>query len=338
MEPQTIKISIIVPVYNTEKYLHKCVDSILAQTFPDFEILLVNDGSTDSSRQICESYANKDSRIKVFNKENEGVSSARNVGIENAKGEWITFVDSDDWINERTLEVAIKQAMCNDADICCYDFRVIDKDKEVCVHTPVMCEDKQENIKNWLRFELTSLWCMVAKKELYEVYHLRCPVWNYCEDFHLTTRLFYYAKKITQVNYCGYNYNRLNLNSILNSKNKKASESELCIYRDVVSFFSANQVLQYYEEEIAWRILKCTQDLILNDSSHKCFISSFPPRYRKYIFTCPSKFVNYKLKIMAWLLCCGMGVLVRLINSLRVLLVHNRDRSDDILSADTMNF
>src|SRR5690606_27273688 len=94
------KVSVIIPVYNAEKYLRECIDSVLAQTFDDFELLLINDGSTDGSGKICDEYAQKDARVKVFHKENGGVSSARNLGLDNAKGEWITFIDSDDWIGE----------------------------------------------------------------------------------------------------------------------------------------------------------------------------------------------------------------------------------------------
>lgn len=86
------KISVIVPVYNAEKYLHRCIDSILAQTFADFELLLIDDGSTDKSGEICDEYADKDARIRVFHKANGGVSSARNVGLDNALGEYICFV------------------------------------------------------------------------------------------------------------------------------------------------------------------------------------------------------------------------------------------------------
>lgn len=89
-------ISVIVPVYNSEKYLHRCIDSILSQTHTDFELLLINDGSTDSSGIICDEYAAKDSRIRVFHKSNGGVSSARNLGLDHAKGKYISFVDSDD--------------------------------------------------------------------------------------------------------------------------------------------------------------------------------------------------------------------------------------------------
>ena len=90
------KISVIVPVYNTEKWLVRCLDSILAQTFTDFELLLIDDGSTDGSSAICDEYAGKDSRVRVFHKPNGGVSSARNLGLDNAKGRWIAFADSDD--------------------------------------------------------------------------------------------------------------------------------------------------------------------------------------------------------------------------------------------------
>ena len=92
------KISVIVPVYNSESTLRRCVDSVLAQSFTDFECLLINDGSKDRSGAICDEYAASDSRIRVFHKENGGVSSARNVGLDNMRGEWVTFVDSDDWL------------------------------------------------------------------------------------------------------------------------------------------------------------------------------------------------------------------------------------------------
>lgn len=97
-------ISVIIPVYNVESYLHQCIDSVLAQTYQDFELLLIDDGSTDGSGAICDAYAAKDARVQVFHQKNDGVSSARNLGIKNAKGEWITFVDGDDWVSEDYLK------------------------------------------------------------------------------------------------------------------------------------------------------------------------------------------------------------------------------------------
>lgn len=99
------KISVIVPVYNAQNTINRCIDSILSQTFTDFEVLFVNDGSKDESGRMCYDYAEKDSRVRVFNKSNGGVCSARNMGLENASGDWITFCDSDDWVGEDWLMI-----------------------------------------------------------------------------------------------------------------------------------------------------------------------------------------------------------------------------------------
>lgn len=96
-------ISVIVPVYNVEKYLRKCIDSILCQTYKNFEIILIDDGSSDNSGKICDEYLNRDERISVFHKKNQGLSEARNTGIKKAKGKYLTFVDSDDFINEEYI-------------------------------------------------------------------------------------------------------------------------------------------------------------------------------------------------------------------------------------------
>lgn len=112
-------ISVIVPVYNAEEFLPRCINSILAQTFTDFELLLIDDGSTDNSRKICQEYAKNDNRIRVFHKENGGVSSARNVGIDNAQGEWICFCDADDELMHKMLK---NIATCNkDCDFILFD-------------------------------------------------------------------------------------------------------------------------------------------------------------------------------------------------------------------------
>lgn len=114
------KISVIVPVYNTEKYLRECVDSILAQTFTDFELLLIDDGSTDNSGIICDDYAAKDSRVRVFHKSNGGVSSARNLGLDNAQGEWIVFVDSDDILPIESLSIRFEVVSKDNTDLAIF--------------------------------------------------------------------------------------------------------------------------------------------------------------------------------------------------------------------------
>ncbi len=115
-------LSIIVPVYNVERYLETCIESVLNQSIGNWELILVDDGSRDSSSMICDSYVEKDERIRVFHKPNGGVSSARNVGIENAQGEYISFVDADDWIERTYVEVLSREA--NGYDISFFGLRI----------------------------------------------------------------------------------------------------------------------------------------------------------------------------------------------------------------------
>lgn len=115
-------ISVIIPVYNAEKYLRRCIDSVLSQTFTDFELLLIDDGSKDKSGAICDEYAAKDSRVRVFHKENGGVSSARNMGLDNACGNYIAFVDADDWIDGNMYYEMFAAINESKSDIVCCDY------------------------------------------------------------------------------------------------------------------------------------------------------------------------------------------------------------------------
>ena len=114
-------ISVVVPIYNVEKYLNRCVDSILNQTFTDFELILVDDGSPDNCGKICDEYAEKDNRVRVIHKPNGGLSDARNAGIEwalkNSDSEWITFIDSDDWVHPNYLEFLLQAAEKNNTSV-----------------------------------------------------------------------------------------------------------------------------------------------------------------------------------------------------------------------------
>ena len=159
-------VSIIVPVYNTEKYLHRCIDSVLAQTYKDFELLLIDDGSKDSSGTICDEYAAQDARVRVFHKENGGVSSARNMGLDNARGEWITFVDSDDWISKDYLT---EFAMHSDSDLVIADFTV-EGEKHWNEDLPVgkwQGKDLNRIIEGSIGIaRITAPWCKLLRRAL----------------------------------------------------------------------------------------------------------------------------------------------------------------------------
>lgn len=131
-------VSIIVPVFNTERYLSECIDSILAQSFSDFEVLLIDDGSTDRSEEICDEYARKDIRVRVFHKTNGGAGSARNLGLDNARGEWICFVDSDDYVEPYYLETL--SILPDKADITFFPIKKISENGDIDLQIPLACK------------------------------------------------------------------------------------------------------------------------------------------------------------------------------------------------------
>ena len=121
-------ITVVVPVYNVEKYLERCINSIIHQTIKNIEIILVNDGSTDGSRKICEYYRENDERVILINQENQGLSAARNTGIDKATGKYICFVDSDDWVHEKYLETMYNDIKEQDAQISIIEKQIIFED------------------------------------------------------------------------------------------------------------------------------------------------------------------------------------------------------------------
>lgn len=158
-------ISVIIPIFNAENYIHRCIDSILAQSYADFELLLINDGSTDSSGSICNEYALSDNRVRVFHKENGGVSSARNMGLDNAKGEWIAFVDSDDYI------IKLDSFFYNE-DLIIFPYKLLSKDGSESLYKldNLVFENKKE-VKNIIKEKSTTsifktLWSKLYKRKL----------------------------------------------------------------------------------------------------------------------------------------------------------------------------
>lgn len=145
------KVSIIVPVYKAEQYLHRCVDSILSQSFIDWELILVDDGSPDRSGAICDEYAQKDDRIRVIHKENGGVSSARNIALERIAGEWLTFVDSDDCLYPNALQRWVEVAEQNNLDLIQCHFNREYKEGQVASNEiEVMSAEQYADTENYL--------------------------------------------------------------------------------------------------------------------------------------------------------------------------------------------
>ncbi len=204
------QISVIVPVYNAEKSLSRCIDSILKQTFTDFELLLVNDGSKDRSGEICDKYAASDSRVRVFHKENGGVSSARNVGLNNAKGEWVTFCDADDWTYDCWLK-NFAENFSNDYQLIVQGFEadclIADGDKSI-----IYGFDYKGPVKDGLILLNNNniigyLWVKAFKNEIINSYDIRFnEELRFTEDVHFVLEYLFKTESMFSVKSVGYYY------------------------------------------------------------------------------------------------------------------------------------
>ena len=291
-------VSIIVPIYNIEGYIRECVGSILAQTYPDFELILVDDGSPDNCGRICDEYAEKDVRIKVIHKENGGLTSARNAGLSVAKGDWIMHVDGDDWIEPDMIESLIEAAQITGSDMVFGDFMKYGPSAGYN-KLPTWSSDKKKSMTNYIAYVMTTIWGSIAKRSLYADHSLKSPDGiSYCEDFHLIVRLCHFANKIVNVHRPFYHY-RYRPTSIMSNMNGKTEADEQWVYQDTIRFFKELGVYEDYRKVMSWRVLKSAQELLLDPAGHKRFMELFNDG-REFIFSCP--FVNRKIKMLAWML------------------------------------
>ena len=306
-------VSVIVPVYKVEDYIRECIDSILAQTYPYFELILVDDGSPDNCGRICDDYAKGDNRIKVVHKVNGGISSARNAGLEVAKGEWIMHVDGDDWIEPDMIESLIEAAQITGADMVIGDF-VKYGPSAGYNKLPTWSSDKKKSMTNYIAYVMTTIWGSIAKRSLYADHSLKSPDGiSYCEDFHLIVRLCHFANKIVNVHRPFYHY-RYRPTSIMSNMNGKTEADEQWVYQDTIRFFKEQGVYEDYRKVMSWRVLKSAQELLLDPAGHKRFMELFNDG-REFIFSCP--FVNRKIKMLAWMLTHNLRPVVAVFDRMR---------------------
>ena len=232
------KISVIVPVYNVEKYLPRCVDSILSQTYENLEILLVDDGAKDSSGRICDEYAGKDPRVRVIHKENGGLSSARNAGIDAATGEYLAFVDSDDWIEPETYAHMLKLMEKYGAKLVCagrYDVDGATGERNVG-----LCPSKEECISAEEMVGRLFLWDGCDSSACDKLYHrslfetFRYPEGKVCEDVPTTYRIVLRAERAVLCDQPFYNYyhrpNSISTDTVISEKTFHFSQHTAEIY------------------------------------------------------------------------------------------------------------
>lgn len=230
------KISIIVPVYKVEPYIHKCVDSILNQTFKDFEVILVDDGSPDNCGKICDEYAKKDERIKVIHKENRGLSSARNAGLDIARGEYIGFVDSDDYIESDMYEILYNVIQNNQCDIVSCS-SIIHYNDKIIVNGGhgLIIHSKEEAMKTMLEGELYDevVWVKLFKKSV--IGNIRFQIGRIYEDTSFTYRVIDRTKKVATIGEAKYNYIK-HENSIMSNAIKDIKIDAVLAYEEMYRF------------------------------------------------------------------------------------------------------
>ena len=237
-----VKFSIIVPVYNVEKYLNNCIESLLNQKFDNFEIILVNDGSTDKSGLMCDNYASTNKNISVIHKDNGGLSDARNIGIANAKGEYIIFVDSDDFIEPESLkkfnELIEKKGK---PDVIITRIKKFYEDSEPryidsSIPFEAINNGNKEDVVNWMFSYSNGLWPAqryIVRRSLIQEKNLQFAVGYLHEDIDWTCNLFFHANTFKATDYYWYNHRVGRKGSI--TTNKKAKRT-----LDVIKLVSKN--------------------------------------------------------------------------------------------------
>lgn len=250
------KISIIVPIYNVEKYIHKCINSILDQSLTEFELILVDDGSPDRCGEICDEYSKKDNRIKVIHKNNGGVSSARNIGIDKACGEYIGFVDPDDYIDVNMYEILYKSAKKNNAEIVISSFSFIRncKEEKQDVSNDELIFNKYEAITKYFDmvypFNFSFMCNKLIKRELFDGIRFNTNILVQ-EDTEIMIKIYNRSKNIAYIGQPLYFYQLRDDSATGNriSKGKITTEQAfLNIYRYIkenLSQFNSKALLKY---------------------------------------------------------------------------------------------
>lgn len=285
-----MKLSIIVPVYNVEPYLRRCVDSILCQTFSDFELILVDDGSPDNCPDICDKYAETDSRVKVIHKKNGGLSDARNAGISVAVGDYLGFVDSDDSISENMYERLLNMAQLNNADIVACGILNISQEGEVFGHWPNLSEDivyyRRDFINNLYpdvrRNIMPSVANKIFRRDIFD--KIKFPIGRIYEDAQIQLEIYdqcnviavchehlyhYYFNRPGSINNCTYSAKQFDmlLFSLKNYHFYVANE-EMLQQQYTLEVYMNNYLKNYFQVNLFNRDLK-KQFLVHQKVFHK---------------------------------------------------------------------
>lgn len=294
-----VSISIIVPVYKAEVYLHRCIDSILAQTFTDWELLLIDDGSPDRSGEICDEYAKKDKRIRVFHKENGGVSSARQRGVKEARGEYTIHADPDDWVEPTMLEELYQKAKGEDADMVICDYYVNRGNQQRYVKQQPSRLDSNTVLHELFQQLHGSCCNKLVRRVCYSNYGVNFQLdMSLCEDLYVNVALLQNNLRIVYLAKAFYHYVQIET-SITN---------RITLQRIEYLFFLKDKFSELIKSErdkkIAMQSFDCSivryyfwgHYLTNKEFKIKC------GKYRNVVFQCN----RFPLSVIYYLSCCGL--------------------------------
>ncbi|MBR3352187.1 MAG: glycosyltransferase family 2 protein [Lachnospiraceae bacterium] len=300
-------VSIIVPVYKTEKYLRKCIDSILKQDYQNIEIIIIDDGSPDNSGRICDEYEKKDNRIKVIHQKNTGLSGTRNLGIDVSKGDYMMFIDSDDYIDESMVSYLMERLTETDADIAMCDYYDVIDEKLFKNNYPVNEFIVNDNSKYDYLFNQYAVVTVIACNKLYRRYvfdNVRYPVGKTHEDEYVIAEILNNAKNVCYSLKPLYYYVRERTESIMNSFSVKKFDFEFA-YNHRKEFFETLGLFQYADlteyTSVLLMIKRIKEYINLNSEPDRNIVRS----KLNYVDTeinklLKSKYLNLKRRIKLW--------------------------------------
>lgn len=245
-------VSVLMPVYNVEGFLTRSVSSILCQTYTSFELILVDDGSTDASSEICDHFASEDSRIRVFHHANQGISFTREFALSKASGDYIAWVDSDDWIEPDMIEQMVLCAKENEADIVSCNLEVVWSSTTWNVRN--YYHDKEQFLREAISSNWAVLWKLLIKKTLINTHDIHFPNGiNNGEDYYFVVQCLLNATKIACVDKQLYHYNRLNSISTMATPCESKIMEQIEATRLVENLLSKECLAKKYKKELLFR-------------------------------------------------------------------------------------
>lgn len=292
-----MKVSLIIPVYNVQDYLEKCLDSVEQQTYKEAEIIIVNDGSTDNSPAIIDKYVAKNANFKSYTIKNSGLGGARNIGMTKATGDYVIFLDSDDYIAPDCLEKFVVAAQNNDSDIVVCNFCSVKEDGTVIQYLRNNLSNETTSLYDSpeILLNLPCAWAKMYRKSLFESLSYVAREWY--EDMRLTPKLYLKANKITFIDDFLFFYVQ-RAGSIMNNSNVKRNLEIVTAFEDLIAYFKQHNVYETFKEELEFLVIynitiaAVTRAVLSNAADKKTVINTMQDYLKEFDGLYNNKYIS----------------------------------------------